>query len=400
MPVSDKEALAPDPVTQEAAKTLAAENALLRQQIENAKLRAQLEEAEQASPMPTQQVQWKQQQQQQQQLLQLSKVAASPLGGYQVGLDGVPTIPGGRSQLQAPQGATVFESCQAQVNLWQSMEIDPNLIARGVQLAQGVHTEVYEGRVRGFHCAIKVHRKTAPAQQLQRAMSEIRLAASLDHPCTLRLIGWARNPPQTLTELCLGDLNKFYTGKIGEVPFNERKALQLLEVGLSSSILPSDVERSRESLLIVIIITHHHHHYRHCHQQTASGILYLHSVSIIHRDIKPENVLICAGKGNTAKIANYGTSRIVDRNATMSMRGTPIYMAPEILRGERYSFAADVYSFGLTVYAVCNRVSMYALCDYLILSFHITLSLILTRFSLRSGTSLWHSGAPANRYWH
>ena len=106
--------------------------------------------------------------------------------------------------------------------------------------------------------------------------------------------------------------------------------------------------------------------------------------------------------GNKAKVANYGTSRVVDSNATMSMMvmGTPIYMAPEILSGERYSFAADVYSFGLTVYAVCNRVSMYALCIYLILSFHITLSLILTRFSLRSGTSLWHSGAPANRYWH
>ena len=62
--------------------------------------------------------------------------------------------------------------------------------------------------------------------------------------------------------------------------------------------------------------------------------------------------------GNKAKVANYGTSRVVDSNATMSMMvmGTPIYMAPEILSGERYSFAADVYSFGLTMYAVCDRV--------------------------------------------
>ena len=61
--------------------------------------------------------------------------------------------------------------------------------------------------------------------------------------------------------------------------------------------------------------------------------------------------------GNKAKVANYGTSRVVDSNATMSMMvmGTPIYMAPEILSGERYSFAADVYSFGLTMYAVCDR---------------------------------------------
>ena len=61
-------------------------------------------------------------------------------------------------------------------------------------------------------------------------------------------------------------------------------------------------------------------------------------------------------KGSKAKVANYGTSRVIDYNATMSMRGTPIYMAPEVLSGERYTFAADVYSFGLTMYAVCDRV--------------------------------------------
>ena len=66
--------------------------------------------------------------------------------------------------------------------------------------------------------------------------------------------------------------------------------------------------------------------------------------------------------GNKAKVANYGTSRVIDSNATMSMMGTPIYMAPEILSGERYSFAADVYSFGLTMYAVCDRVRFCCCC--------------------------------------
>ncbi len=61
-------------------------------------------------------------------------------------------------------------------------------------------------------------------------------------------------------------------------------------------------------------------------------------------------------KGIKAKVANYGTSRVIDSNATMSIVGTPIYTAPEVLRGERYTFAADIYSFGLTMYAVCERV--------------------------------------------
>ena len=40
------------------------------------------------------------------------------------------------------------------------------------------------------------------------------------------------------------------------------------------------------------------------------------------------------------------------------MKGTLIYQAPELSRGERYGFAADVFSFALTMYEVCDRVSV------------------------------------------
>ena len=40
----------------------------------------------------------------------------------------------------------------------------------------------------------------------------------------------------------------------------------------------------------------------------------------------------------------------------MTAKGTLIYQAPELSRGERYGFAADVFSFALTMYEVCNRV--------------------------------------------
>ena len=89
-------------------------------------------------------------------------------------------------------------------------------------------------------------------------------------------------------------------------------------------------------------------------QQAASGILYLHSLKIIHRDIKPANILIGAKMG-TAKVADYGTSRVADTSKTMTFAGTLVYIAPEISRFERYSFPADVYSFGLTMYALCDR---------------------------------------------
>ena len=44
------------------------------------------------------------------------------------------------------------------------------------------------------------------------------------------------------------------------------------------------------------------------------------------------------------------------RHAAMTIKGTLVYQAPEVSRGERYGFAADVYSFALTMYEVCDRV--------------------------------------------
>ena len=41
----------------------------------------------------------------------------------------------------------------------------------------------------------------------------------------------------------------------------------------------------------------------------------------------------------------------------MTHKGTIVYQAPEISRGERYGFQVDIYSFALTIYEVCDRVS-------------------------------------------
>jgi serine/threonine protein kinase len=68
---------------------------------------------------------------------------------------------------------------------------------------------------------------------------------------------------------------------------------------------------------------------------------------IIHRDLKPDNCLVT--DNYTLKIADFGEARELDDENSMTQTGTPLYTAPEVLKGYRYTNKADVYSFALTL---------------------------------------------------
>jgi len=79
----------------------------------------------------------------------------------------------------------------------------------------------------------------------------------------------------------------------------------------------------------------------------ARGMAYLHENQVLHRDLKPANVLLKL-PSLVAKVADFGASRDAssESSMTMSMAGTPVFMAPEVLRQERYGKEADVWSYG------------------------------------------------------
>jgi len=74
---------------------------------------------------------------------------------------------------------------------------------------------------------------------------------------------------------------------------------------------------------------------------------------IIHRDLKPDNCLVTETWG--VKIADFGEARAALENATMTQVGTPIYIAPEVVKGEYYSEKADVFSFAMTILQFCLK---------------------------------------------
>ncbi|GAB9463837.1 Tkl protein kinase [Globisporangium polare] len=88
---------------------------------------------------------------------------------------------------------------------------------------------------------------------------------------------------------------------------------------------------------------------------TSRGMAYLHSMKppIIHRDLKSMNILVSSTWGT--KVSDFGLSREKSVDETMSVTGTPLWLPPEMIRGERYTEKADVYSFGIVLSELDTR---------------------------------------------
>lgn len=85
-------------------------------------------------------------------------------------------------------------------------------------------------------------------------------------------------------------------------------------------------------------------------KQIAMALQYLHRKKILHCDLKSQNILL--NEDMTVKICDFGLARYKEKfqKDNHGKIGTPHWMAPEILRGERYDEAADVYSFGVILW--------------------------------------------------
>ncbi len=87
--------------------------------------------------------------------------------------------------------------------------------------------------------------------------------------------------------------------------------------------------------------------------QVGSGLKQLHARGVLHRDVKPANVLFRTDEsGDRAMLGDLGLGKSLETVSQLTMPGgTPAYVAPEQVMGDRLDHRADLYSLGAVAYA-------------------------------------------------
>eukprot|EP00440_Ansanella_granifera_P031728 gb/GFBE01034437.1/.p1 GENE.gb/GFBE01034437.1/~~gb/GFBE01034437.1/.p1 ORF type:complete len:332 (+),score=62.93 gb/GFBE01034437.1/:1-996(+) len=84
---------------------------------------------------------------------------------------------------------------------------------------------------------------------------------------------------------------------------------------------------------------------------TASGLNYLHGLSIAHRDLKPENILLFGGDLR-AKLGDFGWCVELTKSepTRLTFCGTLDYVSPEMLKGEPHDLGVDLWALGVLLF--------------------------------------------------
>ncbi|XP_052172956.1 serine/threonine-protein kinase ATG1c-like [Diospyros lotus] len=189
----------------------------------------------------------------------------------------------------------------------------------GRQIGSGSFSVVWHARhkVHGAEVAIKEIVMGRLNKKLQESLlSEIDILKQINHPNIIRLHDIIQETGRIhlVLEYCRGgDLSMYMQQRQGRVPEGTAKYFM---------------------------------------RQLVAGLQVLHHNNYIHRDLKPQNLLLSTNSDNAVlKIADFGFARSLQpRGLAETLCGSPLYMAPEIMRLQKYDAKADLWSVGAILF--------------------------------------------------
>lgn len=247
-----------------------------------------------------------------------------PDGGIQVQLPDRPNDNGyrGRKSSALSPGSPSTQD----VGLSEFWMIDHAAITLGKTIGHSSFGMVNEGRLNGTKVAVKTIKRDEKKENdddIDAFKKEAELNCKLRHPNVVLFMGICVQPKEVciVTELMA-------RGNVHDL--------------LVSPIKGKSVKLSWSRRLQWAI-------------DTAQGMAYLHSLNpvMIHRDLKTTNLLV--DRGMNVKICDFGLSRFQAEDKIMSAVGTVQFAAPEVLRHEKYTEKADLFSYGTVLWELFTR---------------------------------------------
>jgi serine/threonine-protein kinase len=156
--------------------------------------------------------------------------------------------------------------------------------------------------------------------QYERFQRELEVINTLNHPAILKGLG---------------------SGKYNRIPY---LVTEFVDGRSLRTMIDEDAPIPSEDAILLI-------------RKIAEGMAYCHANNVIHRDLKPENILVT--KEGRPVIMDFGLAltkgshRVTYSNLSATM-GTPDYMAPEQIEGQRGDQRTDVYSLGTILYEMLS----------------------------------------------
>eukprot|EP01135_Chromosphaera_perkinsii_P008421 Nk52_evm1s1348 gene=Nk52_evmTU1s1348 len=192
----------------------------------------------------------------------------------------------------------------------------------GKMIGSGAFSEVYlsKDKKSGKQYALKVIDKTGSGSTKEALEAEVNILRKINHKNVIGL----HEVVETATHLFV--IMQLVTG--GE---------------LFDAIVERGYYTERDAAVVV--------------KQLLEGIQYLHSNGIVHRDLKPENILYqTEDKNSPVMISDFGLSKLRDNKdhgmpmVMSTVCGTPGYVAPEVLKKQKYSEPVDAWAVGVISY--------------------------------------------------
>ena len=166
----------------------------------------------------------------------------------------------------------------------------------------------------------RVNLSHSPKSEIEAALNEIRLLASLTHPNIIAYKETFYDQPSGTLNIVMeyadgGDLAKKIT--------LAKKARKFFV----------------ENLIWEWII------------QLLNGVLFLHEKHIMHRDLKSANIFLL--ENGVLKIGDLNVSKLSKSDYARTKTGTPYYLAPEVWEDRPYNYKCDIWSLGCIIYELC-----------------------------------------------